>query len=107
MNVLFVCSRNKWRSPTAEKMYKNSPDLQVRSAGTEPSARRKVSSRDVEWAEVIFVMEKKHKQRLMEKYPVEMKDKRITVLDITDDYAYMDQELMAMIKRSVDPIIML
>jgi len=102
MNILFVCSRNNWRSPTAEAIYKGRQDLQVRSAGTEPSARIRVSSKDILWADLIFGMEKKHKQRLLEKFPDETRHKEIIILDIEDAYTYMDEELIEMIKLSVD-----
>ncbi|GAA4733443.1 phosphotyrosine protein phosphatase [Flavisolibacter ginsenosidimutans] len=103
MNILFVCSRNIWRSPTAEAIYKQRQDHNVRSAGTEPSARIRVSSKDILWADIIFTMEKKHKQRLVNNFPVETKNKQLVILDIQDDYKYMDEELIEMIKISVDP----
>jgi protein-tyrosine phosphatase len=103
MNILFVCSRNNWRSPTAETIYKNRQDLNVKSVGTESSAKVKVSSKSVLWADMIFVMETKHRQRLFDNFPNEMNNKKIVVLDIEDDYKYMDKELIDMIKVSVDP----
>ena len=103
MNILFVCSRNGWRSPTAETIYKSRQDHQVKSAGTEPSAKIRVSSKHVLWADIIFTMEKKHKQRLLDNFPNETKNKRLVILDIEDDYKYMDEELVEMIKLSVDP----
>jgi len=102
MNILFVCSRNKWRSPTAEAIYKGRQDHQVKSAGTEPSAKIRVSAKDILWADLIFAMEKKHKQRLLEKFPNETGHKKIIILDIEDEYTYMDKELIDMIKLSVD-----
>jgi protein-tyrosine phosphatase len=103
MNILFVCSRNNWRSTTAETIYKSRQDHKVKSAGTEPSAKIRVSSKDILWADIIFTMEKKHKQRLLDKFPSETKNKQLIVLDIEDDYEYMDKELVEMIKLSVDP----
>ncbi|WP_343522510.1 protein tyrosine phosphatase [Pedobacter sp.] len=94
MNILFICSRNKWRSATAETMYKNHAEHQVRSAGTEPSARIKISAKLITWADLIFVMEKKHKQRIMERFPEECNGKDMIILDIPDDYQYMDEELI-------------
>jgi len=94
MNILFVCSRNKWRSATAETIYKNHPEHQVRSAGTEPSARIKLNANHVIWADLIFVMEKKHKQRIEEKFSEEIVDKKIVIMDIPDEYQYMDKELI-------------
>lgn len=94
MNILFVCSRNKWRSATAETIYKNHPEHQVRSAGTEPSARIKLNAKHVIWADLIFVMEKKHKRRIEEKFSEEIVDKKIVIMDIPDEYQYMDKELI-------------
>jgi protein-tyrosine phosphatase len=102
MNLLFICSRNNWRSPTAEAIYKNSQDHKVKSAGTEPSAKIRVSARDILWADIIFAMEKKHKQRLLDNFPNETKNKQLIILDIEDNYKYMDEELVEMIKLSVD-----
>ncbi|WP_412466500.1 low molecular weight protein tyrosine phosphatase family protein [Pedobacter sp. KLB.chiD] len=101
MNILFVCSRNKWRSATAETMYKNHPEHQVRSAGTEPSARIKISAKLIAWADLIFVMEKKHKQRITERFPDEVREKEIITMDIPDDYQYMDMELIEEIDSKV------
>ncbi len=103
MNILFVCSRNKWRSPTAEKIYKSRQGVYAKSAGTEPSAKNKVSSKAILWADIVFVMEKKHKQRLLEKFPNEAVSSTIIILDIEDEYEFMDAELIEMIKNSVDP----
>jgi predicted protein tyrosine phosphatase len=102
-NILFVCSRNIWRSPTAEAIYKHRQEINVRSAGTEPSARTKVNKKLVEWADLIFAMEKRHKQRLIEKFPEEASGKKIIVLDIPDEYQFMDEELVESIKTSVSP----
>lgn len=105
MNILFVCSRNQWRSKTAETLYKGRQEHQVRSAGTAASARIKVSAKHILWADCIFVMEQKHKQRLFEAFPDEMQGKRIVVLDIEDVYTYMDEELIDSLKASVDPFL--
>ncbi|WP_316797150.1 protein tyrosine phosphatase [Pedobacter agri] len=94
MNILFVCSRNKWRSTTAETIYKNHATHQVRSAGTEPSARIKLTEKHLFWADIIFVMEKKHRQRIIAKFGEGITDKQIIVLDIPDEYQYMDEDLI-------------
>lgn len=101
MNILFVCSRNKWRSATAETIYQNHSIHQVRSAGTAPSARIKINAKLVNWADLIFVMEKKHKQRINENFAEELQDKTIVILDIPDDYQYMDEELINEIELKV------
>lgn len=105
MNILFICSRNNWRSPTAEEIYKNNQNLNVKSAGTEPSARIKVNYKLIEWTDIIFAMEKRHKQRLIEKFPSECASKKIVILDIPDEYEFMDEELIETIKASVSNFI--
>ena len=103
MHLLFVCSRNQWRSPTAEAIYKNHQQHQAKSAGTEPSARIKINEKLLLWADIIFVMEKKHKQRIQQKFPHLVDEKEIIVLDIPDDYLFMDQELIDLITLAVSP----
>jgi predicted protein tyrosine phosphatase len=104
-NILFICSRNQWRSPTAEQIWRKRPMLSVRSAGTSPSARRKVSEDDVRWADVIFVMEEKHKSRLVAEFTSLIKNKTIHVLDIPDEYKYMDPELVEQLEQAVGALL--
>lgn len=104
-NVLFICSRNQWRSPTAEQIWRKHPLVSVRSAGTSPNARRKVSVEDVRWADVILVMEEKHKSRLVAEFTRLLEDKPIHVLDIPDEYKYMDPELVEELQQSVGAIL--
>lgn len=102
-NILFICSRNQWRSPTAEKIYAKDPRVNVRSAGTSPRAKRTVNVKDIEWAEQIFVMDYKHKDRLKADFNRPLQYKKIIVLDIPDDYLYMDEELIELLRESVEP----
>lgn len=100
-NVLFICSRNQWRSPTAEAVWRKHPELSVRSAGTSSTARRKVSVDDLRWADVIFVMEEKHRSRLLAEFKKALAHKTLYVLDIPDEYQYMDPELVAQLQEGV------
>ena len=104
-NVLFVCSRNQWRSPTAEQIWRRHPMLNVRSGGTSPSARHAVSDSDIEWAEVVIVMEQKHKSRLVADFSELLSGKAIHVLDIPDEYQYMDPELVELLEQSVGSLL--
>jgi predicted protein tyrosine phosphatase len=101
LNVLFVCSRNQWRSPTAEQVWRRHPSLNVRSGGTSPSARHTVSGADIEWADVVMVMEQKHKSRLVASFGGSLSGKPVHVLDIPDEYRYMDPELVELLTQSV------
>jgi len=101
IHVLFVCSRNQWRSPTAEQVWRRQPGISVRSAGTSRNARRTVSADDLQWADIVFVMEEKHKSRLVASFRSLLQSKRLVVLDIPDEYQYMDPELIALLH---DPV---
>ena len=103
--VLFICSRNQWRSPTAEEIYRRHSALQVRSRGTRRSARRQVTFDDLRWADLICVMESKHQQHLLAGFPDVMRHKTVHVLDIPDDYRYLDPELADQIRSAMDPVI--
>lgn len=105
MNILFVCSRNQWRSPTAEAIYKNHNGLNIKSAGTSSSAKIKLSAKTILWADLIFVMEKKHKQHMTENFPGETENKEIITLDIPDEYQFMDPELVEEIETKVNLIL--
>lgn len=100
-NLLFICSRNQWRSPTAETIWRKHPDFNVKSAGTSPKAKRTVNAADIRWANVIFVMEKKHKNRLLAQFNRLLEYKTIHVLDIPDEYQYMDAELIVELEARV------
>jgi predicted protein tyrosine phosphatase len=103
MNILFICSRNQWRSRTAETIFQSNQDHNFRSAGTAHNARISVTEKLVNWADLIFVMEKRHKQVLHEKFEHVINEKKIVVLDIEDNYQYMDTELIETLRLSVTP----
>lgn len=105
IKLLFICSRNKWRSLTAEKIFDKSNGYEVRSAGTEEAARIKVTEGHIGWADMIFVMEKKHVRRLRDKFPYAIKHKELICLDIPDDYKFMDTELIEILKSRVSDYI--
>ncbi len=92
--LLFVCSRNQWRSPTAEALFEGSNIYTARSAGTSDRARVKITPGLINWADRIFVMEKRHAAIMQRNYPDLMADKSIVTLHIPDDYQYMEPELI-------------
>lgn len=101
INLLFICSRNQWRSPTAEEVWRKKPGYNARSAGTSPNARKTVGSADIRWADCIFVMEKKHANRLRAEFTSMLEHKPIHILDIPDEYKFMDEELVSEIEARV------
>ena len=105
LHLLFICSKNQWRSPTAETVFRSRASVAVRSAGTSRRAKRTVTSRDLQWADLIFAMESKHKQRLLADFPGELRFKEIVVLEIPDEYRPMDPELIELLELQVIPIL--
>jgi predicted protein tyrosine phosphatase len=102
MRWLFICSKNQWRSPTAEKVFRRQAGVEVRSAGTSPGARRRVTEGDLHWADQIFVMEHKHKAQLIARFGDWVSRLPIDVLGIPDEYRYMDPELIDLLKEGVE-----
>ncbi|KHL92358.1 protein tyrosine phosphatase [Paenibacillus sp. IHB B 3415] len=105
MKLLFICSRNKWRSLTAEKIFDRYNGYEARSAGTEEGARIKVTEGHIGWSDLIFVMEKKHTRRLRDKFADSLRNKQVICLDIPDDYRFMDEELIEILKSRVSEYI--
>lgn len=101
MNILFLCSQNKRRSLTAEKLFDGRGGHCARSAGTESNARIKVTPGMLGWADIVFCMDKKHLRRITEKYRGIISGKKTICLNIRDEYEFMDEKLQEILKRRV------
>lgn len=99
--LLFICSQNRLRSPTAETVFSQWPGVQAMSAGLDPDATAPVSSDLIEWADILLVMEKSHGNKLGKKFGSLLKNKRVVVLGIPDEYDYMQPELVRLLKALV------
>jgi len=100
-NVLFVCSQNRLRSPTAEQVFSRRPDIEVASAGTNHDADNPLTAELVEWADIIFVMEKTHRNKLQQRFRASLKKARVICLDIPDEYEFMDPILVRLLETKV------
>ena len=94
LKLLFVCSRNRRRSLTAERLFDGVTSYEARSAGTQPSARIVLSPGLIGWADMIFFMERSHLNRVQERFTEELQDKTCHVLHVPDDYEFMQPELI-------------
>ena len=103
MNVLFVCSRNRKRSATAESIFSGLEGVNVLSAGTSVEAETPISADLVEWADLILAMETVHRRRIQERFGALLREKRIAVLGISDEYENGDEELVRRLRQSVTP----
>jgi predicted protein tyrosine phosphatase len=100
-NLLFICSKNQWRSPTAELLFKYHPVHQARSAGTSARARIRVNEKLINWADVIFVMEYRHKAILTQNFLSAIDNKTIIVLEIEDNYQFNAPKLVEILRISL------
>jgi predicted protein tyrosine phosphatase len=103
MKIPFICSRNRRRSPTAERVFGQLTDVEALSAGTSPDAETPVSADLIEWADLVLAMESSHRRRRTERFGPVLRTKRIAVLGIPDDYEYMDSELVRALEEKVRP----
>lgn len=100
-NVLFICSQNLLRSPTAEQVFANWPGVQTASAGLNHDAVNPVTPELLEWANLIFVMERAHRTKLSAKFKPHLGNKHVICLEIPDKYAYMAPDLIRLLKAKV------
>jgi len=101
--VLFVCGRNRLRSPTAEQLFAQKPGLEVRSAGLDADADEVLGPELLAWAQTVFVMEAAHRRKLQQRFRRQLRAQRVICLEIPDRYAYMDPELVNLLEARVTP----
>ena len=100
-HALFICSQNRLRSPTAEQVFASHPGVECSSAGTNHDAENPLTAELVEWAELIFVMEKAHRDKLRARFRKQLGGKRVICLDIPDAYGFMEPALVKLLKAKV------
>ena len=101
--LLFVCSRNRWRSPTAEHIFSQWENLECDSAGLAPDAEVHLSSEQIDWADMIFVMEARHRKKIHDRFAFNLESTRLIVLGIPDKFSFMDPSLIAILEEKVPP----
>ncbi|WP_152222199.1 low molecular weight protein tyrosine phosphatase family protein [Pseudomonas sp. SCB32] len=103
--ALFICSRNCLRSPTAETVFASWPEVETDSAGLAPDADVPLSAEQLDWVDLVFVMERRQRQALLRRFPLAMRGKRLVCLDIPDDFAYLQPELVLLLERKAGPFL--
>ena len=103
IKILVVCSHNKWRSPTAEAIYRHDNRFVVRSAGLSKSSPHYLSIKDLEWADLLLYMEKEHFEKIKEIYASITFPKSVN-LDIPDEYTYMQPELVDILTDKIEEL---
>ncbi|UPT62073.1 MAG: low molecular weight protein tyrosine phosphatase family protein [Hyphomonadaceae bacterium JAD_PAG50586_4] len=100
-NILFICSQNRLRSPTAEQIFATHPGVETASAGTNNDADNPVTSQLLRWADIVFVMEKAHRNKVQKRFKADLKHTRLICLDIPDEYEFMDEALVRLLRAKV------
>lgn len=100
-HVLFVCSQNRLRSPTAEHVFADWPGIETSSAGLNHDAESPLTPELLAWADIVFVMERAHRSKLSARFKAHLGHARVVCLDIPDDYDYMDERLVDLLKAKV------
>ena len=103
VKLLFVCSRNRKRSLTAEQLMEGVPGYEARSGGTQPGARIVVTEGHIGWADIIFTMEKSHFAKLRARFPEALDGKQVVILHIPDEYEFMQAELLDELRTKLAP----
>ena len=105
MRALFICTANRLRSPTAEQVFATWPGIETDSAGLGNDAVTTLSPEQIEWADLIFVMERAHRSKLQKRFRRHLDGKRVICLGIPDDYAFMQPELIALLEAKAGPFL--
>ena len=99
--VLFICTQNRLRSPTAEQVFSTWPDVETDSAGLGNDADVPLSPEQLAWADIIFVMEREHESKLTAGFKRQLNGQRVVCLDIPDRYQFMDPVLVQLLEDRV------
>ena len=105
MRVLFVCTANQHRSPTAETLFSAWPGLEVSSAGLDAASTRVLDAAMVEEADLIFAMEPHHREAIRRRFRAVLGTRRVLVLGIPDIYDRDQPELIALLRDKVPPLL--
>jgi predicted protein tyrosine phosphatase len=89
------------RSPTAERVFADWPDITTASAGLNHDAENPLTSELVRWADLLFVMEPAQRRKLGARFRTELHDKRVICLEIPDDFEFMAPSLVDLLKARV------
>ncbi len=100
-HILFLCSRNRLRSPTAEAVFAEWPGVEADSAGLDNDATVPLSPEQLAWADTIFVMERAHREKLNRRFRRHLDGQRVIVLGIPDNYDFMDPALVEILRAKV------
>jgi len=100
-NALFICGKARQRSPTAAEVTRLWPNIAADYAGLSRDADEPLTPEMLDWATVIFVMERSQKKRVSNILGPIPAGKRLVSLDIPDRYDFMSEDLIAILKTKL------
>lgn len=86
-------------------MFSLWPGVETDSAGLSNGAVTELSPEQIEWADIVFVMEKAHRAKLSKRFKRHLGGKRIICLDIPDDFEFMDAALIRLLETKAGPFL--
>ena len=95
MKLLFVCNQGRHRSRTAEELFRNR--FETRSAGL--YSKQSLKEEDVEWADMIIVMEDFQRTEIGKRFPKAYLKKQVLSLEIPDIFSYNQPELIQFLEN--------
>lgn len=104
-HLLFICGKNRLRSPTAEEVFSNIPGIETASAGVDRDADEPLTAELVQWADTIFLMERSHRRKLQQKFAPWLNGQSVICLNIPDNYDYMEPALVDLLQQKVKPFL--
>lgn len=100
--ALFVCGKARMRSPTAADIAREHWGIETDFAGLSNDADEQLSAEQIAWADTVFVMERRHKARLTDRFGHALRAKKLVVLDVPDRFGYMEAGLVALLKKRLE-----
>ncbi len=92
--VLFVCGKARVRSPTAAQVFATWDGIRTDFGGISNDADDALSADQIDWADIIMVMERRHATRLNDRFKKILAGKKVLVLDIRDRFTFMEAALI-------------
>ena len=103
LRVLFVCTQNKVRSLTAEHLYRERQDLEVRSCGTAAFAKNQLTEEVMKWADMVFIFDELQAEVIEKKFGKDAFEKEIISLGLADVYQYKSESLVLKLTAKIEP----
>lgn len=101
--LLFICGKARARSPTAAQIFAGRPGISTDFGGLSNDADDAVSADQIEWADIILVMEQRHRTRLSDRFGRLLTGRRVVTLAIRDRFTFMQPELVEELEQKAGP----